>query len=221
MFRIKKSNTRIKVVGWLSAGILFVGLLFGLHLLAFAAPDTSMGFALFQFTYKRSTDKAATLQNLDANLDAHHGGYIPDRVDAFFLQRLQTTNDDNEFNAIVDFYAFKAGGREGMRVYTWPVQVKEKTTASIISRLDSYKADQAASALILVEDMRQGKDNDLGKAHLFTDEPVKTNYLVWLQQKGVPEAKILYRKWWNSYPTWEEKIKHDPLAKSHLHIQGI
>lgn len=73
----------------------------------------------------------------------------------------------------------------------------------------------------MVEDMRQGKDDNLFKAHLFTDEPMKTDYLLWLQQKGVPEAEVRYRKWWNSYATWEEKVKHDPLANSHLHIEGI
>lgn len=142
-------------------------------------------------------------------------------MDKFFESRLQSTDSTKEFDAIIDFYAHKAGGREGRRVFIWPAHVKEKATASIISRLDNYSADEAASALVLVEDMRQGKDDNLFKAHLFTDEPMKTNYSLWLQQKGVPEAKARYRKWWNSYATWPEKVKHDPLAKSHLHIEGI
>lgn len=200
--------------------VLAICFLAGLHLLT-VVPKSPVGLWLFRHTYEGSSDKAVVLRGLSDNLGAHHGGYIPSRLDAFFESRLATTHSSAEFNDVVDFYAFKAGGREGQRVFIWPSRVKEKAMASIISRLDNYSADEAASALVLVEDMRQGKDDNLFKAHLFTDEPMKTNYSLWLQQKGVPEAKARYRKWWNSYATWEEKVKHDPLANSYLHIEGI
>ena len=214
-----------KVFKRVVVGLFAVGFILVFRMFAVATPESKVGFALFRWSYDVSASKTAALQGFDANLKSYNGGYIPDEIDTFLHSRLENTHSPKEFDAIVDFYAFKAGGREGMNVFTWPAKTKEKATASILSRMDNYSTNHAASALVLIEDMRQGKGDNLGKANLISDAPVSgmsgEKYPIWLQQKGVPEAKALYRKWWNSYPTWEEKTKHDPLEKSHLRIQGL
>ena len=168
-----------------------------------------------------SSNKNTALQGYDANLIKYNGGYIPEQVDKFLCSRLQSSTSDEELNAIADFYIFKAGGREGRYIFSLPTQNKQRVTGNILSRLEDYKPQQAASALILVEVMRRGES--LGKA-IFRSTHGNTaaypQYESWLQRRALPEAKAQYLKWWHASPTWQQKERHNPLANSNLEISA-
>lgn len=156
------------------------------------------------------------LQNYEANLRNHNGSYIPERVDNFLCSKLQTSQSTEEVTAIVDFYAFKAGGREGRVIYLLPAQTKKRIISLLLERLDNYDERKSHSALILVEVLRRGEY--LYKAYFSPVRSASYNYENWWPKVGLPEAKMRFRRWWNSSSSWQQKEMHDPLKDSNLQI---
>jgi hypothetical protein len=211
---------RKRVLRKLTLCVLGIVLLVSLRFIALAEPQTGIGYALFKTSYSLSPDKTSVLKGYAANLIKYNGGYIPELVDAFLCSKLQHPASTDEFNAVVDFYVFKAGGREGRRIFSLPAPTRERITGNILSRLDNYEPEQAARALVLVEVIRRGEY--LGKATLRStrsDTPAYPQYEIW-QQRALTEAKARFRKWWRTYATWQQKEKYNPLEDSGLEISG-
>lgn len=196
-----------------------VALLVALRFFAIAEPQTQLAFALFKSSYALSSNKSVMLQGYDANLIRYNAGYIPKQVDKFLCSKLQRSASDGELSAIVDFYAFKAGGREGRCIFLLPAKAKQLLVDLVLRRLDKYSPLQATRALILVEVVRRGAY--LGKAHFRSnrsDIPRYPKYETWWRQVGLPEARSRFRKWGSSYSTWQQKEIHNPLEGSSVQI---
>jgi len=209
-------NAKRKKFNWKLAICVFSFVFSGvLYFDAVLEPQRAHGYALFRSRYALARDKNSMLKSYDANLVNHNAGYIPEQVDKFLCSKLQSSTSVEEASAIVDFYAFKAGAREGRFIYSLPAQTKERVVDLLLKRLNHYDANEAESAIILIEVLRRGKY--LGKASVVSTGRA-VNYETWWPQQGLPQAKRSLHKWWSSYPTWQEKEKHDPLKDSSLQV---
>jgi hypothetical protein len=149
------------------------------------------------------------------------GGYIPPEVDEFLCSTAETTEDLNEFNAIVHFYSLQAGSREGNCIFSTTDGTREKIAARIVETLNEAEYSQQ---IILLEQVRLGKS--LGKGFIghgpgerrfpTTQEQEKA----WYYEKALPFARLKYIEWWNSGKTWAEKKQTDPLAGEFVHVNA-
>jgi len=201
--------------------IFIIAILIALRFFAIVEPQTQPGDFLFRTSYALTSNKESALQGYSANLMKYNGSYIPDSADKFLCAKLQNPTSKQEFNAIVEFYAFREAGRYGVHVFLLSTQTKQRITDLILNKLKSYNPRQATRALVLVEILRQGKF--LGKANLFytgNDAPYYPKYEVWWEEQGLPKAEEMFLKWWHTYPTWQQKEKHNPLANSNFVISA-
>lgn len=195
----------------------------GAYLFAITGPETQLGTWWFKTAYVASEDKDAYLKRFDTQLKAYESGYIPEKIDTFLCTRLQTSKNEAELNAITDFYAFKGGGREGLRIFLLPPAPKQRIIGRIMQRLDSYRSRDAEYALILVETLRHSSQKFTFKGRLIStaNSHGSSSHESWLEQKGLPEAKQRFRQWWHRKETWEQKAKRDPLNNSSVQISGV
>lgn len=200
---------------------IFIAIIAALRFFAIMEPQTQLGNLLFRASYALTSNKKSVLQGYSANLMKYNGSYIPDSVDKFLCSKLQNPTSKQEFNAIVEFYAFREAGRYGVHVFLISTPTKQRITDLILNKLKSYNPRQATRALVLVEILRQGKF--LGKANLFytgSDAPYYPKYKDWWEEQGLPKAEKMFVKWWHTYPTWQQKEKHNPLANSKFVISA-
>lgn len=203
---------------WGAAGMLILATMLAAFCVgAYMEPQSSPGYTFFRMRYDSTSDKRSLLKWYNNVLINYNGGYIPEQADWFLCTQLQNPTPSTEFEAIVDFYVFKAGGREGRFIFLLPGEVKQRISGSVLNRIENYTPSEASRALILIESLRRGED--LGKAHFNSPQP-SPDCEAWWQQYGLPEAKTRFARWWQAYPTWQEKTKHDPLAASTLEISG-
>jgi hypothetical protein len=183
-----------------------------LRFIAIAEPQTEIGYRLFKASYESSSDEKSVLRGFASNLLEYNGGYVPQSADRFLTSQLQNPTSDTEFDAIVDFYIQKAGGRDGLFIGKLPSSTKQRIVSHIIKNLDKYDISNATQSLKLVESLRRGQP--LGKSHFITSRGYDHDYSKWWKQQGLPEAKLRFKKWWRDYPLWKQKEKHSPLEKS-------
>lgn len=181
-------------------------------------PQTQVGYVLFRASYDRASSKTGVLRGFEGSLREYNGGYIPEQADKFLCSKLQASTSEEEFTAILDFYALRSGGREGRYIYLVSAPTKERISRSITSSLDGYTPDQAARALILLEVLRRGES--IGKANFGPAKGYPKDYSSWWQRTGLPEVKTRFRQWLESYPTWQQREKHDPLEHSFVQLSA-
>lgn len=191
--------------------------LFGAHI--YFKPDSSASIAAFRlgysvFPFKRSYLSFYSPLERDVN-----AGYIPQEIDAFLIQRLETTEDNNEFDAIVNFYCLQAGGREGDMIFRALDSTREKIAGSIIRQLDQDST--LLKQIVLLEEIRTGKSLGKGRALPRSTETKRfrstEEWLSWSKQI-TPEVRANTLTWWNSDTTWEEKIATDPLEGTSIRV---
>lgn len=196
--------------------IVMVGLL-----LALAAPKSKPAYWLFRCAYASPVPRKSVLESYHSELLSHAGGYTPEMVDQFLCSRLEATASPREIEAIANFYALQASGREGDRIIAVSDGAKQKIIGSIMRNVDGYDVPQVNQALLLVEELRRGSIIWKGGfAPTNENDHKATNWTQWWLSKGARQVKALYSQWWQAPTPWRVKRMQNPLAGSGIEAIG-
>jgi len=148
-------------------------------------------------------------------LDHHNAGTLNDDIDSYLTQRLETNISANELDAIANFYASNAGGREGVRIVNISETAKNRVIESLVRSLSKPDSRDTFHSLLLIEEIRSG--DNLGKGYF----GIKGNFFEpfdrdWWESEGEQETKTSFLTWWNSSDDWNIKRHLDPLEKSRI-----
>ena len=195
--------------------LLFIGVV----LFAVVSPKSKPNYWLFRCAYATPLAKHIVLEQYRSNLWKFGAGYTPDAIDEFLCGRLEANAPQSEINAIAYFYARQASGREGRRILSISGAAKQKVIAAIVQDLDNYDLQQVGPALLLVEELRRGKE--IWKGGFGPNNAKESaNWSVWWGKRGANEVKNRYRKWWKSANSWAQKKSQNPLAGSNIEAEG-
>jgi len=214
MFRSKFTKI-LRIVA--SIFLVLVLVLVFCSLYVYSRPDHPVSLALFKFVYNITPAKKSFLEFYSPYRRDVNARYLPDEVDKLLCRNIETTNNEEEFSAIVNLYTMQAGGREGDCIFYVSESVKEKIAAEIIKQMDTEP--NLWGQLILLEEMRLGKS--LGKGYIGSSSPpypsTREEWDEW-KEEYLPIGKEKYQEWWKSNLSWDEKRKIDPLKDAVIHI---
>ena len=189
--------------------IIAVALLF-----VYFEPGGTVSMALFKAGYSFTPSKYSYLHFYSPLRRDVSAGYLPPEVDEFLCWNLETTQDEDEFTAIVHLYSLQAGGREGSCVYLTSDATREKIAGYLVGDLD-VEGIGLYRKIILLEEIRRGKS--LGKGNIApssieTEKPsTPDEWKSWMEGKALPIAKARYIDWWQSNLNWTDKKTINPL----------
>lgn len=212
-------RSKLKTALLIAASIFLLFILAFCGLFVYIAPDHPVNIALFKFAYNSTAAKKSLLEFYSPYRRDVNGRSLPGEVDEFLCQKIETTEDQEEFSAIVHLYAMQAGGREGNRIFKVSDPVRQKIAAEIIKQMDENP--NLWGQLILLEEIRLGKS--LGKGNIGNRAPPypssKEDWDKW-KEEFLPIGKQKYQEWWQSNSSWEEKKKINPLEGSAIRINS-
>lgn len=201
-------------VASVSLAILFAG---ALILYGIAEPRTPIGHVVFHTGYLFPPTRPLYLRFLSRSLREFEGGYVPPAIDQFLIDRLWQCRDSPEWKAIVDFEVYQTSARWGMAMFSpWfseNDQEKGEVIRYLISKLDKYESGDSASAMVLIEALRQNKaltKCDISGIHLWDAEH---NRVAWPSDRRA-QAMELFRRWWDDGRRWPGNRSEDPLKGS-------
>lgn len=191
-------------------------LIFGLLVFAIFAGmgDTKLHAFCFKVGYALSPSADNYLQSYaNLYLENHNAGTLNSDIDEFLTTRLENETSLNEINAISKFYASRAGGREGVRIMRVSDDAKFKVVSALMNDLESFNSKENRKALLLIEEVRSGKD--LGKGYFGLSKDYLYNPpLNWWETVGENETKTRFVNWWNLPLDWNTKKQINPLIDS-------
>ena len=194
-------------------------LFLGVVVFALVSPQSRPNYWLFRCAYSAPIARHIVLERYRSNLWNFGAGYTPNAVDQFLCARLETNAPQSEIDAIAYFYARQASGREGQRIISISDAAKQKVIAAVLRNLDDYNLWQVGPALLLVEELRCGKE--IWKGGFGPNNAKESaNWSVWWQKRGASEVKNRYRSWWKSTDSWAQKKGRNPLAGSDIEANG-
>lgn len=206
-------HSKIKLLLRISGGLILLAVFLAVSVTIYGVPDNPAGIALFRVAYAVPLTRHSFLEFYSPQRRDVGSGYIPQEVDEFLCDRLENTMDEDELEAIVNFYALQSGGRQGDRIQKLPEATRERIAGRIIKDIEANK--DLRGRFILLHEMRTGKSlgkGGLGPSPLETERPVTTEQEQAWQRKAEAVAKEKFTEWWNSGLSWEEKKKINPLA---------
>lgn len=189
---------------------------FGLAVTIYADTRSELSIYVFRIGYKIYPDTKTYLHFYSPRRRDVSAGYIPPEVDTFLCGRAEATSNEDEFDAIVDFYSLQAGGREGDCIFRTSERVREKIASRLVA------VAETDGQLVLLEEMRRGKS--LGKGHLGRGPtspesgPLTPDEWEAWYKEALPFAWSKYTEWWKADTNWEEKKRIDPLAGMHVRV---
>lgn len=186
-----------------------------------AEPQTSAGHTVFRVCYSFPPTRATYLKWLTGSLRDWNGSYVPTTIDEFLVDRLLTSKQSKERNAIIDFEVRQSSARWGMAMFSSPFSTDESAKGEVleylIRNLDSYQGEDAASAMVLIEALRRNEPlpkHDISGVHYWDKEGEQ---YVWPPERRA-EAIKLFRAWWGDGRRWPNNKSQDPLAGSQFEI---
>ncbi len=184
---------------------LFAGALVLADRFAFYSPQSTLAWNRFHLLYGLSNDKSAFLDDFRARIWEHGGGYVPDHVAHFLVNRLESSNDAHEISAIVRFDSLQAGGREAPALFTLSDGARRRVTETVLRDWKSYPDTSAQGGFILIEGLRQ--NTYIGKANVILHN---SKWAGW-RQKLTPVA-ALFEQWNRRYASVPFTKRPNPLA---------
>ena len=192
-------------------GIAVCGALVLADRFAFYASKSALGWNRFRLLYDISNEKSAFLDDYRARIWEHGGGYVPDPVAHFLVNRLESSDDAREISAIVRFESLQAGGREAPALFTLSDRARRRVAQTVLSDWKSYPDTSAQGGFILIEGLRQ--NTYVGKANVILHHSKWANS----QEKLAPVA-ALFDKWNRQNASVPFTQRPNPLAGSEYEI---
>jgi len=212
-------RSKIKLILLSVASLFLFSLLTSGCLLLRYLPDDEVSITLFKAVYILPFGKKTFLEFYSpVREDAR--GYVPIEINQFLIQRIETTNDENEMSAIVHFYAIQASGHRIGYIHHISDEFKPKLVNQLIKELNNKS--NLGGKLMMLQEIRIGKS--LGKGSFGIEGLNHPNfstleeYREWFDKQFAPIVKTKYQEWWNSNLSWEEKKKINPLQDTNIKI---
>lgn len=121
--------------------------------------------SVFRSSYALASSKTDYLQDYRAKIWKHGGGYIPLPIQQFLCSRLENSKDAEEIQAIAEFCAKQARGREYGPLDKLSIAARTRLISALFQNLPKQAFQDRVSALYLIEELRRGKM--IGKGYLF------------------------------------------------------
>jgi len=212
-------RSKIKLILLSIASLFLLTLLTSGCLLLRYLPDNEISITLFKTVYSLPIGKKSFLE-FCSPVRKNESGHLPKEINQFLISKIETTNNENEISAIVNFYALQASGHRIGYIYNISEEAKIKVINQLIKEFDNES--NLGGKLMMLEEIRVGKG--LGKGSFSiegTNKPkfsTLEEYKQWFDEQSAPIIKIKYQEWWNSNLSWEEKKKINPLQDTNIKI---
>lgn len=212
-------RSKIKRILFFICALLMLTCLTSSCLLLRYLPDNEYSIELFKIVYKLPVGRKSFLEFYSPARE-NVRGYVPVEVNQFLIQKLEVTKNENEFSAIVNFYALQASDHRLGYLLQISEQAKIKVIKQIIKDLD----DEATfvGKIMMLEELRIGKS--LGKGGYFIEKTNYPQFATWKEHQkwfyGQSASVVIpkYKEWWNSNLSWEEKRKINPLQETNVRV---
>jgi hypothetical protein len=204
---------------WKKLTIAFVIIILGAGFVTYGVvePQTTVGYVVFRSAYLFPPTRPSFLRFLNDSLRENNGGYVPSAIDQFLIDRLWQCKGSAEWQTIVDFEVRQTSARWGSALwFSENEQGKGSVIAYLIANLDKYSAEDAASAMVLIEALRRNEQlikHDIN-IHYWDEEH---QMYVWPQDKRAQATK-LFRRWWGDGHQWPNNRSQNPLEGSGFEI---
>ena len=189
--------------------------LFGLTFYGLAEPRTSLGHIVFHVGYALPPTRPAFLKFYHWSLAEFEGGYLPSSIDEFLIHRLTPLAGSAEETAIIDFQIKQSSARWGRAASRMHETYQGQVIAHLLPRLDDMSDEDAVSAMLLIESLRQ--EDPLFKGSfdgMWTHQGGNDS----LNRPAFNDAKVKYKTWWGDGTNWPGIRSVDPLAGTELKV---
>jgi hypothetical protein len=196
-------------------GVLVVGVIAVATLFGVVERHSVFSQAVFHTLYVFPPTRPAVLSLYTWSLRNFGGGYQPDAMDLFLLNRLDSCSGSREERAILLHKIRQNSGRWGNQItslYEWK---QTQIISSLIGLLDEVSGWDAIEALVLIEYIRV--KGELGKGWLEYDGREVTDE----DEALIELTKELFKKWWADGADLAVCRGSGPLRESKFEIAGI
>lgn len=211
--------SKIKLILLFSISLLLLSFLTSGCLLLRYLPDNEISITLFKAVYNLPFGKKTFLEFYSPGREDVRGK-VPVEINQFLIQKIETTNDENEISAIVHFYALQANAHRIGYIYHISEEAKMKVTNQLIKELNDES--NLGGKLMMLEEIRTGKR--LGKGSFGIEGLNHPNFSTleehreWFDKQSARIVKTKYQEWWTSNLSWEEKKKINPLQDTNIKV---
>ena len=193
-------------------------ILLGLAFYGLAEPRTSLGHIVFHVGYALPPTGSAFLKFYHWSLAEFEGGYLPSSIDEFLIHQLTPLEGSAEETAIIDFQIKQSSARWGRAASRMHETYQGQVIAHVLPRLDDMSDEDAVSAMLLIESLRQ--EDPLFKGS-FDGMRTHQGGVSTLNQPVFEDAKAKYKAWWGDGADWPAIRSTDPLAGTELKIWSM
>ncbi len=192
--------------------------LLGLAFYGLAEPRTSLGHIVFHVGYALPPTRPAFLKFYHWSLAEFEGGYLPSSIDEFLIYRLTPLEGSAEETAIIDFQIKQSSARWGRAASRMHETYQGQVIAHVLPRLDDMSDEDAVSAMLLIESLRQ--QDPLFKGS-FDGMRTHQGDVSTLNRPVFEDAKAKYKAWWSDGADWPVIRSTDPLEGTELKIWSM
>ena len=192
--------------------------LLGLAFYGLAEPRTSLGHIVFHVGYALPPTRPAFLKFYHWSLAEFEGGYLPSSIDQFLIDRLASCEGSAEETAIIDFQIKQSSARWGEAASREHESYQKQIIAHVMPRLDDMSDEDAVSAMLLIESLRQRDPLFKGE---FDGMRTHQDGVSTLNRPVFEDAKAKYKAWWGDGTDWPAIRSVDPLAGTELKIWSM
>lgn len=171
-------------------------------------PESTLGHHIFYAGYSLPIDRSQFLQFYEWSLRQHNANSAPSAIHDFLINRLSTSSDLNEWQAIIDFYTTMDTSRWPETLVHLPDSLKKRIIDNILLRLDSFDPRKTTSNLYLIESLRNGNipyKSGFNNLWIYHNGKHKVN------TKQVEIVKKSFRRWWGDGSRWPANKNQRPL----------
>ena len=193
--------------------------LLGMTFYGLAEPRSSLGHVVFHTGYALPPTRSAFLGFYHWSLAEFVGGYLPSSIDQFLIDRLASCEGSAEETAIIDFQIKQSSARWGETASREHEIYQKQIIANVLPRLDDMSDEDAVSAMLLIESLRQRDPLSKGSFEgMMTHQSPNASTL---NRPVFEEAKAKYKTWWGDGADWPAIRTIDPLAGTELKIWSM
>ena len=204
---------------WLFRAFAALLVLLGLAFYGLAEPRSSLGHLVFHTGYALPPTRPAFLGFYHRSLAEFEGGYLPSSIDRFLIDRLASCEGSAEETAIIDFQIKQSSARWGDAASSEHESCQKQIIANVMPRLDDMSDEDAVSAMLLIESLRQ--EDPLLKGSFDGMWNHQVGKVSTLNRPIFNEAKVKYKVWWGDGGDWPAIRSTDPLADTGLKIWSM
>ncbi len=185
----------------------------------FVEPRSAVGRALFHLRYAPEHSRSSFLRSYRLSLNKYEGGYIPEEVDAFLIQRLSSCQGTPEWDAILNFQLAQSSARWGDAASQADDALKKQVIAYLMPTLETIQPRDALTKMEFIESLRRNSPLHKGGfiSRDFYDQPDLRGPST-LRRDQLALAIGSFRRWWGDGTEWPHNKSSNPLEGTKITI---